>query len=175
MVGGLGFEPRLAESESAVLPLDDPPPAADLRPPNAPGEAACSTVFWLWVASSERNFWENWLAGYARRLDVMINLPVSSHCVDRAHSEARSPDASPQSRSFERGYQAKMNAMSGCSMPICGNAWQHFPIWPITGCSGNGASLHGQLASSFPRLGETGILWHASVKLGQKPQLFERS
>ena len=25
MVGGLGFEPRLAESESAVLPLDDPP------------------------------------------------------------------------------------------------------------------------------------------------------
>jgi hypothetical protein len=26
MVGGLGFEPRLAESESAVLPLDDPPP-----------------------------------------------------------------------------------------------------------------------------------------------------
>ena len=26
MAGGLGFEPRLAESESAVLPLDDPPP-----------------------------------------------------------------------------------------------------------------------------------------------------
>ncbi len=26
LVGGLGFEPRLAESESAVLPLDDPPP-----------------------------------------------------------------------------------------------------------------------------------------------------
>ena len=25
MAGGLGFEPRLAESESAVLPLDDPP------------------------------------------------------------------------------------------------------------------------------------------------------
>ena len=25
VVGGLGFEPRLAESESAVLPLDDPP------------------------------------------------------------------------------------------------------------------------------------------------------
>src|SRR5262249_47516786 len=25
LVGGLGFEPRLAESESAVLPLDDPP------------------------------------------------------------------------------------------------------------------------------------------------------
>ena len=24
-IGGLGFEPRLAESESAVLPLDDPP------------------------------------------------------------------------------------------------------------------------------------------------------
>ncbi len=28
MAGGLGFEPRQAESESAVLPLDDPP-----RPP----------------------------------------------------------------------------------------------------------------------------------------------
>ena len=27
MAGGLGFEPRLAESESAVLPLDDPPSA----------------------------------------------------------------------------------------------------------------------------------------------------
>src|SRR5689334_4742787 len=27
LAGGLGFEPRLAESESAVLPLDDPPAA----------------------------------------------------------------------------------------------------------------------------------------------------
>ena len=25
LAGGLGFEPRLAESKSAVLPLDDPP------------------------------------------------------------------------------------------------------------------------------------------------------
>ena len=25
LAGGLGFEPRQAESESAVLPLDDPP------------------------------------------------------------------------------------------------------------------------------------------------------
>ena len=31
MAGGLGFEPRLAESESAVLPLDDPPRLAGLR------------------------------------------------------------------------------------------------------------------------------------------------
>src|SRR5471032_348023 len=30
VVGGLGFEPRLAESESAVLPLDDPPSALPL-------------------------------------------------------------------------------------------------------------------------------------------------
>ncbi len=29
MAGGLGFEPRLAESESAVLPLDDPPSAGN--------------------------------------------------------------------------------------------------------------------------------------------------
>lgn len=28
MAGGLGFEPRQAESESAVLPLDDPPTEA---------------------------------------------------------------------------------------------------------------------------------------------------
>src|SRR5579872_1203469 len=31
MAGGLGFEPRLAESESAVLPLDDPPPERRAR------------------------------------------------------------------------------------------------------------------------------------------------
>ncbi len=30
MVGGLGFEPRQAESESAVLPLDDPPTGGPL-------------------------------------------------------------------------------------------------------------------------------------------------
>jgi hypothetical protein len=33
LAGGLGFEPRLAESESAVLPLDDPPSAG----PRSPG------------------------------------------------------------------------------------------------------------------------------------------
>jgi hypothetical protein len=32
LAGGLGFEPRLAESESAVLPLDDPPPAIRRAP-----------------------------------------------------------------------------------------------------------------------------------------------
>ncbi len=31
LAGGLGFEPRLAESESAVLPLDDPPMRAGLQ------------------------------------------------------------------------------------------------------------------------------------------------
>jgi hypothetical protein len=31
LAGGLGFEPRLAESESAVLPLDDPPSDARLK------------------------------------------------------------------------------------------------------------------------------------------------
>src|SRR5580693_2993699 len=31
LAGGLGFEPRLAESESAVLPLDDPPSDAQLE------------------------------------------------------------------------------------------------------------------------------------------------
>src|SRR5271168_4813509 len=32
VAGGLGFEPRLAESESAVLPLDDPPSAGSRSP-----------------------------------------------------------------------------------------------------------------------------------------------
>ena len=32
VAGGLGFEPRLAESESAVLPLDDPPSARRIAP-----------------------------------------------------------------------------------------------------------------------------------------------
>src|SRR2546423_6727957 len=31
VAGGLGFEPRLTESESAVLPLDDPPPTQHWR------------------------------------------------------------------------------------------------------------------------------------------------
>ena len=40
LAGGLGFEPRLAESESAVLPLDDSPPAERTRAPrhSLPGE-----------------------------------------------------------------------------------------------------------------------------------------
>ena len=29
MAGGLGLEPRLTESESVVLPLDDPPMVSD--------------------------------------------------------------------------------------------------------------------------------------------------
>ena len=32
VAGGLGFEPRLTESESAVLPLNYPPRAKDLGP-----------------------------------------------------------------------------------------------------------------------------------------------
>src|SRR5438445_2766496 len=35
LAGGLGFEPRLAESESAVLPLDDPPPPGRAAPARA--------------------------------------------------------------------------------------------------------------------------------------------
>ena len=35
LAGGLGFEPRLAESESAVLPLDDPPSEAGPLPYHA--------------------------------------------------------------------------------------------------------------------------------------------
>ena len=34
MAGGLGFEPRLAESESAVLPLDDPPRSLKVKSQN---------------------------------------------------------------------------------------------------------------------------------------------
>lgn len=43
MAGGLGFEPRLAESESAVLPLDDPPSAGGLRSrASKPGRSGCA-------------------------------------------------------------------------------------------------------------------------------------
>src|SRR5260221_12558205 len=54
MAGGLGFEPRLAESESAVLPLDDPPPVCrpeivaehrrQLHPPAGPAGAASEST-----------------------------------------------------------------------------------------------------------------------------------
>ena len=38
LAGGLGFEPRLTESESVVLPLDDPPSGAGMgRRPGASG------------------------------------------------------------------------------------------------------------------------------------------
>src|SRR5215469_13836794 len=41
LVGGLGFEPRQAESESAVLPLDDPPTAgAGFKPRLETAQAA---------------------------------------------------------------------------------------------------------------------------------------
>src|SRR6516165_12768739 len=33
LAGGLGFEPRLTESESAVLPLNYPPIVREIRPP----------------------------------------------------------------------------------------------------------------------------------------------
>ena len=44
LAGELGFEPRLAESESAVLPLDDPPSDARLES----GPIAC------WIDSTTR-------------------------------------------------------------------------------------------------------------------------
>src|SRR5262249_16709993 len=44
LAGGLGFEPRLAESESAVLPLDDPPPRAAIGPDRAEGMKRESSV-----------------------------------------------------------------------------------------------------------------------------------
>ena len=40
VAGGLGFEPRLAESESAVLPLDDPPPGRNVELKFRPCKAA---------------------------------------------------------------------------------------------------------------------------------------
>src|SRR5690606_19130097 len=46
LAGGLGFEPRLTESESVVLPLDDPPSwLADGPPPSrlALGELSSAT------------------------------------------------------------------------------------------------------------------------------------
>ena len=42
MAGGLGFEPRLAESESAVLPLDDPPRSLKVKSHRLSGNADLS-------------------------------------------------------------------------------------------------------------------------------------
>src|SRR5262249_18841768 len=36
VAGGQGFEPRLADPESAVLPLDDPPPSSSMLPDGGP-------------------------------------------------------------------------------------------------------------------------------------------
>src|SRR2546430_25328 len=55
MAGELGFEPRLTESESAVLPLDDPPAAGRRcsREPAGPGEGRAYNKFLLsWVVPS---------------------------------------------------------------------------------------------------------------------------
>src|ERR1700722_1338450 len=50
MAGGLGFEPRLAESESAVLPLDDPPNPLPLGVLRAPASFAASNLLALDLA-----------------------------------------------------------------------------------------------------------------------------
>ena len=55
MAGGLGFEPRLAESESAVLPLDDPPSALALGVLRAPAGFATSDFLALDLASVARD------------------------------------------------------------------------------------------------------------------------
>ena len=44
VAGGLGFEPRLAESESAVLPLDDPPPGRYVARELLPRKASEATL-----------------------------------------------------------------------------------------------------------------------------------
>ena len=49
LAGGLGFEPRLTESESAVLPLDDPPTMRRMHG-GARAAAAADQRFEYWVA-----------------------------------------------------------------------------------------------------------------------------
>jgi hypothetical protein len=44
MAGGLGFEPRLAESESAVLPLDDPPSGPMQRFPHGRTDSTAESM-----------------------------------------------------------------------------------------------------------------------------------
>src|SRR5205823_12197800 len=82
LAGGLGFEPRLAESESAVLPLDDPPPGS----PRLHSTAAAHLNSWsaarylqdprpspwsrslLWVKVRETAHWRSaWTASRQRR------------------------------------------------------------------------------------------------------------
>jgi hypothetical protein len=53
VAGGLGFEPRLAESESAVLPLDDPPPACECGARAAALQAASAPRGFALLAAAE--------------------------------------------------------------------------------------------------------------------------
>src|ERR1700733_15153688 len=55
VAGGLGFEPRLAESESAVLPLDDPPNPLPLGVLRAPARLATSNFLALDLARVARD------------------------------------------------------------------------------------------------------------------------
>src|SRR5438874_1555906 len=79
VAGGLGFEPRLAESESAVLPLDDPPPGE-----RRAGKRGRQTLIyhvrpgWVGAAGESRNV--------ARRRRVRPCIPLKP-----SHSRAALP------------------------------------------------------------------------------------
>ena len=61
LAGGLGFEPRQAESESAVLPLDDPPRPGGQSPKGLPRRAVYQ------VASNIASRAQRWVAGAGSR------------------------------------------------------------------------------------------------------------
>src|SRR5260221_5659941 len=92
MAGGLGFEPRLAESESAVLPLDDPPPVCRPeivaehrrqlhRPAGAAGAASESTLGGLPVAAG--------LSAADLLLRRLNGPPVKQTCIDQGRAPGR--------------------------------------------------------------------------------------
>src|SRR6516165_5606151 len=99
VAGGLGFEPRLAESESAVLPLDDPPMGRDgpeVRPPD-------TTAHLDWVGSGRRFRGFNFLpgcasiAGRARRDDQLaVESALTSGGLDGAAGALRPGHPTPQ-------------------------------------------------------------------------------
>ena len=61
MAGGLGFEPRQAESEFAVLPLDDPPNPGSAGKPA--GDGAYNSTWRRGQLRAPRQFWPLVVAG----------------------------------------------------------------------------------------------------------------
>ena len=95
MAGGEGFEPPLAESESAVLPLDDPPVAGPARPSYPDSEEWRS-------ASREKPAWDfgqgpndSGVRNYSTRIKVKRAIPSSNDRRENLNGSRRERHSEP--------------------------------------------------------------------------------